>query len=323
MAPATPTETLQEAPITSCQPGGGLVWGLEQTWGRVRRWALRTFFPGHVRRMTALRQGECPGCAHDVIDARDLKAYRNVCGYSFRPEDDPYRWRGRLGLARYGLGEVIAFSLIFLVLLGVFGTLGVWVHALFFVPVIAVLGVWGFVLSFFRDPERVIPTEPDALVSPADGVVTHLEEIDSPDFAGGKAFRVSIFLSVFNVHVNRIPRSGKVIGVAYYPGAFLDARAGDCARRNEQLWIDVEDADLGCRLRIKQIAGAIARRIVCWLRPGETVTRGQRYGMIKFGSRTDLLLPAAVVAEVRVKVGESVKGGKTVLLRVKAATPGA
>src|SRR6185369_9019287 len=140
----------------------------------------------------------------------------------------------------------------------------------------------------------------DALVSPADGVVTHAEEVEALDFPGGRAFRVSIFLSVFNVHVNRIPRSGRVTALRYYPGEYLDARAADCAVRNEQFWIDFEDARLGCPLRVKQIAGAIARRIVCWLRPGEEVRAGDRFGMIKFGSRTDVYLPPRYVAEVLV-----------------------
>jgi phosphatidylserine decarboxylase len=144
-----------------------------------------------------------------------------------------------------------------------------------------------------------------------------VEEVDCPDFSGGRALRVSIFLSVFNVHVNRIPRSGRITKLRYYPGLFLDARNQDCHARNEQLWIDLEDGALGCPIRIKQIAGAIARRIVCWLREGEKVIAGDRFGMIKFGSRTDVLVPAGAVAEVVVKVGQSVKGGSMVLLRLK------
>jgi phosphatidylserine decarboxylase len=271
--------------------------------------------------MQALRQGECPGCPHDVVDPRDLKFFRNVCGYWFRPEDDPFAWRGRLGLARYGLAEVLAFSLLFGGLAAVFAALAFAIHPLFYAPAAVALAAWAFVVSFFRDPHRAIPADPDALVSPADGVVTHLEEVDAPDFPGGRAFRVSIFLSVFNVHVNRAPRPGRVVGLHYYPGAFLDARAGDCAVRNEQFWVDLEDGRLGCRVRVKQIAGAIARRIVCWLSPGEDVQAGDRYGMIKFGSRTDVLVPAAVVREVLVRVGEPVKGGSRVLLRLRS--PGA
>src|SRR5262245_42838695 len=96
----TPT---REAPITSIQPGGGFCFALERAWGRLRRALLRRLFPGYVRRMATLRQGECPNCPHDIIDPRDLKLVRNVCGYSFRPEDDRYAWRGRIGLARPSL----------------------------------------------------------------------------------------------------------------------------------------------------------------------------------------------------------------------------
>jgi phosphatidylserine decarboxylase len=310
---------LTEAPIPCIQPGGGLCVRIEQNWGRLRRAILRRFFPGYVRKMTALRQGECPDCTHDVIDPRDLKLVRNVCGYTFRPEDDRYAWRGAMGLARAGLVEIICFSLLLLPIVALCIGLGVWLSPWWLLPLVVFVLGWGFILAFFRDPHRVIPEDADALVSPADGVVTHLEEVDAPDFPGGKAFRVSIFLSVFNVHVNRVPRTGRVTQIRYYPGAFLDARAGECAVRNEQLWIDIQDEHLGCPVRVKQVAGAIARRIVCLLKPGEVVRAGERFGMIKFGSRTDVLVPAGAVAEVLVRVGDAVKGGSRVLLRMRAA----
>jgi phosphatidylserine decarboxylase len=106
-----------------------------------------------------------------------------------------------------------------------------------------------------------------------------------------------------------------VVNVRYFPGAFLDARHPDCPARNEQLWLDIEESESGRPIRIKQISGAIARRIVCWLKPQETVRAGDRYGMIKFGSRTEVLLPASEAVEVLVKVGDKVQGGATVLLR--------
>ncbi len=318
MTPNDP-RPFQEAPISSIQPGGGLCFRLEQQWGRCRRSLLRRFFPGHVQRMAALRQGDCPGCPHDIVDSRDWKLVRNVCGFWFRPEDDPYAWRGRIGLARPGLAEIIIFSLPLLTAVTLFGVLGFVLSPWWLVPEIVLLPLWLFILSFFRDPHRVIPTDADALLSPADGVITHLEEVDATDFPGGKAFRVSIFLSVFNVHVNRIPRPGRVTHIRYYPGEFLDARDRDCAVRNEQLWIDFTDELLGCPLRVKQVSGAIARRIVCWLKVGEVVRAGERLGMIKFGSRTDVLVPAAAVAEVLVRVGESVKGGSKILLRLRSS----
>jgi phosphatidylserine decarboxylase len=267
--------------------------------------------------MLERRQGHCPDCTHDVIDARDLKWYRNVCGYHFGPENDPHARRGLLPIVRAGRAELLVFSVLFALLGAAACLLGAYVHSLFFLVLVPVVLLWGFVVSFFRDPERVVPEDPAAVVSPADGTVTHVEEVDEADFPGGRALRVSIFLSVFNVHVNRNPRPGRVTSVRYFPGEFLDARAGECAVRNEQFWTDYEDGTTGTPVRVKQIAGAIARRIVCWLRPGEEVRAGARFGMIKFGSRTDLLLPVGA-GEVRVKVGDKVRGGSSVLLRVSA-----
>jgi phosphatidylserine decarboxylase len=267
--------------------------------------------------MAGLRQGECRGCSHDVIDPRDLKFYRNVCGYWFRPEDDAFAWRGRLGFARAGLAELLCFSTFFALLSGLFLALA-FLHPLWLMPLLAVLPAWVFVVSFFRDPERRIPADADALLSPADGVVTHLGEVAEADFPGGRAFRVSIFLSVFNVHVNRNSRSGKVVELRYIPGEYLDARNNECSVRNEQFWIDQIDATTGVLLRTKQIAGAVARRIVCWLRPDEEVRAGERFGMIKFGSRTEVYLPAEAVREVLVQVGDPVRGGTTMLLRMRS-----
>jgi phosphatidylserine decarboxylase len=177
--------------------------------------------------------------------------------------------------------------------------------------------VWAEILYFFRDPERTIPVDPNALVSPADGLVTHVGEVADADFPGGRAFRISIFLSIFNVHVNRVPRTARVKEVRYIPGCFLDARHPECGARNEQLWLDLEDAGTGRPIRLKQVSGAIARRIVCWVRPGEEVRAGDRYGMIKFGSRTEVYLPAEVPIDVLVKVGDTVRGGADVLLRYR------
>jgi phosphatidylserine decarboxylase len=317
-APTPTTAPLTPAPVTSIQPGGGLCFGLEQAWGRCRRAWLRRFRPGYVARMTERRRGACPGCPHDIVDPRDLKLVRNVCGHWFGPEDDAFAWRGRLGLARAGLAEVVCFSGLFGALALLFGLLGAWTHPLFFIPLGVVLVLWLFVLSFFRDPERVIPADPDALVSPADGTVTDVGETADPDSPGGRTFTVGIFLSVFNVHVNRLPRSGRVTALRYYPGAFLDARHPECGVRNEQFRIDLLDGSTGAPVRVKQIAGAIARRIVCWLRPDEEVRAGDRLGMIKFGSRTEVSLPADRVREVCVKVGDKVKGGSTVLLYLRA-----
>lgn len=316
--PIQPTPT-REAPITCIQPGGGFCFSLESAWGRFRRGVLRAIFPGYVRRMAALRQGACDNCPHDVIDPRDLKLVRNVCGYRFAPHDDAFAWRGRVGFARAGLCELLVFTLLLVTPILACAALGVWHDPLWFIGTGVLAPVWLFILSFFRDPTRTIPADADALVSPADGTITHIEEIEDATFPGGRALRVSIFLSVFNVHVNRVPRAATVTAVRYFPGEFLDARAGDCVVRNEQLWVELADDALGIPIRIKQVSGAIARRIVCWLRVGESVSRGERLGMIKFGSRTDILVPAGSVAEVCVKVGQSVSGGSKVLLRLRGA----
>jgi phosphatidylserine decarboxylase len=292
---------------------------LELAWGRWRRGWLRRVRPGYVRRMAQKRQGHCENCPHDVIDPRDLKFYRNVCGYWFRAEDDPFRWRDALPLARPGLAEVILFSLLLGTATVAFGLLAL-LHWLFWVPCGAAVILWLFVISFFRDPPRRIPSDRDALLSPADGTVTHVGEVEDADFSDGRAFRISIFLSIFNVHVNRSPRSGQVVQVRYFPGEFLDARDKECSVRNEQLWLDLEEGETRHLLRIKQISGAIARRIVCWLKPGDEVKAGERFGMIKFGSRTEILVPAGAIREVAVKVGDKVKGGTTILLRVKSST---
>jgi len=163
-----------------------------------------------------------------------------------------------------------------------------------------------FFLWFFRDPERAIPQEPGALVSPADGKVTDVSIVNTEN---GKKTRISIFLSVFDVHVNRSPIAGVVRDVRYQRGKFLDARSPDCADQNEQNVVTVEGD--GQRVVFKQIAGLLARRIVFSPRIGDPVGRGQRVGLIKFGSRTDVLFDAG--ARVNVRTGDRVKGGFSVI----------
>lgn len=288
---------------------------IELCWARFRKFWLRKLRPGYVARMQAKRQGECPNCAHDIIDARDLKYTRNVCGYSFLPEDDAHAYRNRLGFARHGFAEMFLFTLAYLILGGacVWGALAL--HWLFWILLIALSLLELEIVTFFRDPERDIPADANVVVSPADGTVTHIEEVDEPEF--GKALRISIFLSVFNVHVNRCPFAGEVVDVRYFPGEYLDARNAESAVRNEQLWIDLIEPISMKPMRVKQISGAIARRIVCWLKAGDKLDKGERIGMIKLGSRTDLLIPAGAASEIWVKVGDSVRGGATVLVKLE------
>ena len=169
--------------------------------------------------------------------------------------------------------------------------------------------VAAFMAYFFRDPQRAVPTEPGLVISPADGKVTRVEKLsgagpDSPTV-------VSIFLSPFDVHVNRAPIAGEVIDVTYTKGRFIAATSDDASLVNEQnaLTIRGEKMTVVC----KQIAGVLARRIVCWKHPGDSLELGERFGLIKFGSRTDLVLPQGV--EVLVKVGQRVSGGVTIIGR--------
>lgn len=303
------------SPVRFIQPGNGFCFGLEMRWGRIRRAILRTLFPGYVQKMQALRQGDCPNCPHDIIDSRDLKIFANVCGYHFDSRTDPYAYRWNLGFARWGAMELLFFSVMLLGLGAALAVPATQVHPAFWVGTGLAVGFWLFVLSFFRNPNRKIPDAPGLVVSPADGTITNIEEVDEPGF--GRALRISIFLSVFNVHVNRSPIAGRVTKIRYYPGEFLDARSGECSKRNEQLWLDMVSAEGAFPVRVKQIAGAIARRIVCQTAASRDLARGELYGMIKFGSRTDLLLPPEMVQEVRVKVGQAVSGGSTILLNLR------
>lgn len=164
-----------------------------------------------------------------------------------------------------------------------------------------------FFLWFFRDPARTIPTGPGIIVSPADGKVTEAEWIET---TSGSRLRLSIFLNVFDVHVNRSPAAGVVNTVVYREGMFLNAMKPESVIMNEQTLV-VLDCDEGYSIGFKQIAGLLARRIVLNVKVGDRVERGQRVGLIKFGSRTDVLLPAE--ADLMVKVGSRVKGGSTIL----------
>ncbi len=163
-----------------------------------------------------------------------------------------------------------------------------------------------FLLWFFRDPERIIPDIPGAVVSPADGKITNV----SPVTMGETRYvRISIFLNVFDVHVNRSPIAGVIRDIRYQTGKFLNAMNETCAELNEQNTVTVEGE--GERVVFKQIAGLLARRIVFTKKIGEPVSRGERVGMIKFGSRTDVLLDAS--ASLQIRVGDRVKGGASVL----------
>lgn len=264
--------------------------------------------------MAALRRGSDEGAPHAILDPRDLKYCRNRVACDWAAADDPFRWRDRLPFARWGLAEILLMSAP-LVLLGLVGG---WFHwSLAIVPAVLIL----FVLYFFRDPPRRVPSDPGLVVSPADGVLVEIARVEHDEFIGGPALRLGIFLSVFNVHINRAPVKSRVIRLVYNPGLFLNALKAESAIRNENLWIGLEEeAEPHRRLIVRQIAGLLARRIVCNLRSGEVIARGHKFGMIKLGSRTELLLPDEPGLEIVAKIGDKVKGGSTVLARLPGAS---
>jgi len=176
-------------------------------------------------------------------------------------------------------------------------------------------GVALFVVAFFRNPERAIPGDADAVVSPADGRVIEAGPVELPD--GTKAVRVAIFLSVFNVHVNRMPVSGRVVSIERAGNAYLAAFNPDALTHNVRLDVVLAMAN-GARVVVSQITGLIARRIVCHAHVGDAIARGQRYGLIRFGSRTDVVLPASALPCVA--RGDRVRGGASVIARLEGAS---
>jgi len=178
------------------------------------------------------------------------------------------------------------------------------------VPAVAGLAATFCICAFFRDPDRVTPKRPGAVVSPADGKVVFAGVADGGEFVQGECRRVSIFMSVFNVHVNRIPAEGRVVRVSYRPGQFVAADRSDASHRNEHNAVYVE-TDYGKKLCFVQVAGLIARRIICHVQADDRVRRGQRFGMICFGSRLDVYLPSDI--SLTVSVGDKVRAGVSIL----------
>ncbi|MES0349392.1 MAG: phosphatidylserine decarboxylase family protein [Desulfobacteria bacterium] len=172
------------------------------------------------------------------------------------------------------------------------------------------LAITTFICFFFRDPKRVIPEEEGAVVSPADGKVLLVDVVQENEFAAEKMLKVSIFMSVFNVHVNRMPESGRVTDVVYYPGKFFSANLDKASVDNERNAVSM-DISGGRKLIVVQVAGLIARRIICKIREGDLLRRGERFGIICFGSRLDLYLPADTVPAV--SPGDKVLAGSSIL----------
>jgi phosphatidylserine decarboxylase len=167
-------------------------------------------------------------------------------------------------------------------------------------------------LAFFRDPDRMTPADPYLVVAAADGTITEIVEVDENEFLKKRSRRIGIFLSVFDVHTNRAPIDGRVIHRQHRPGLCLDARRPESSQKNESMAWAFENSRT--TIVVRQIAGAIARRIVAWAQVGDELKKGDRFGMIRFGSRTEVYLPLA--ATVLVKMGDHVSGGSTIIARL-------
>jgi phosphatidylserine decarboxylase len=226
----------------------------------------------------------------------------------------------RVPLTKYGWPEVAVFPAIVLSVMVfvscltlLFPHLSIWV-IVSIEAVLAAILIW--VLSFFRDPYRVCPQEANLLLSPADGEVTDIEIVKGNDFVGEHVIRIGIFLSIFNVHINRAPCNAKVEKINYKKGRYTNAMNPKSAQVNESndLYIVRTDSPRD-KLIVRQISGAIARRIVCATQEGQELSSGERFGMIKFGSRTELYVPARADVKCLVQRGNKVKAGLTPLVR--------
>src|SRR5688500_4024896 len=208
-----------------------------------------------------------------------------------------------LRFTRHGFREMLIGAVAFVLVCTALGVAGWWYVALIFVPVLV------FLFAFFRDPERHVTAEQHAMVSPADGKVSDITEVEYDELLGGPAVRVGIFLSVFNVHVNRSPCDGKVLSIAYKKGKFINAmRHGQASTDNESNTVVLGEPTTGKPIAVvKQIVGLIARRIIFTAEKGEVIQRGQRIGMIKFGSRTELSNPKWLDPQVKVQVDQTLR----------------
>lgn len=206
----------------------------------------------------------------------------------------------RIPIAREGYPFILAS--IFCIIVVWFTGL-VWLEAFF-----VALAV--FVIAFFRDPERAVPADKNAITSPADGRVIKVEKVRDDKFLKTEALRICIFMNVFNVHVNRVPATGRVLKVLYNPGKFFNASLDKASMLNEQNAIIME-GEGGKKFAFNQIAGLVARRIVCHAKVGMKFRKGERFGMIRFGSRVDVYLPADCRSAV--KVGDKVSAGSSIL----------
>ena len=305
--------------VTSVQPGSGVCYRMELAWGRWRRWYLKTFRAGYVKRMAELRIGDEEGSPHEILDPRDVKYVRNLCTADWPAEADPFRSREKIPLARWGLAETLIMGLpaaILTVLPGLLAPAYWWIG----LPPLVFL-LW--LIYFFRDPSRRVPTDRGLLIAPADGKIVDISKLDHHDFVGGPAVRIGVFLSIFNVHINRAPSNCRVIELRYHPGKFLNTLNPESAIKNENMWIGLEETDAPYRrMVVRQIAGLIAKRIVCSLRPGEEMTVGHKFGMIKLGSRTEMIIPDGDNLKIVCQEGQKIRAGIDILVRYEDESEG-
>ena len=220
------------------------------------------------------------------------------------------------GRARQAAFKIIIWTLILLVVLFAGGLVASMVGTIIAAVTSVLVGLWIlfaiFSLYFFRDPAPKTPSIPNAIVSPAQGTVDLIDETTEPMFMGGRCKRISIFLSVVDVHIQRAPVSGQVSFMKHTLGKFLSATKSDCGAHNENVLIGIEPADYpGQKLALRLIAGLIARRIVPWVAQGESITRSERISLIQYGSRCDLYLPLST--KILAKLGDKVKVGETIV----------
>lgn len=224
----------------------------------------------------------------------------------------------RIPITKYGLPQVVVFGVVTLLVIFAVAVAGSAILPLpAFIAIEAVLfAVLVFVLAFFRDPKRQIQPDHNILLAPADGKITNIDIVDNPPHLGQKSLCIGIFLNIFDVHINRTPCAVTIDAVSYKKGRYKNAANPQSSRLNESNDIVMTRLDAPAdKLLVRQISGAIARRIVCCAQVGENFTGGQKFGMIKFGSRTELYLPIHESANCVVSPGDKVKAGLTVLVR--------
>jgi phosphatidylserine decarboxylase len=220
------------------------------------------------------------------------------------------------GKATQAALKLILWTLVALLAVVVIGIASIFVGAFLTGIASSLFGAWMlfalFCFWFFRDPDPAVPLDAQVIVAPAHGKVDVIDETSEPEFVGGRCRRISIFLSVVEVHVQKAPVAGKITLLKHTPGEFMSALKVDSAAHNENTLIGFESSEkAGERVAVRLIAGVLARRIIPWVEPGDAVARGERIGLIQFGSRVDVYLP--LTTQIRVGLGDKVRGGETVI----------